>query len=283
MRLQAFALSLAALALAATPASARPLGQRGASIQDVATVLQAQGMSVSYSSNSHGQTIISQSGGVNFDIWFMDCSGNSCRSFEMGACFSMDPAVSLDRINGWNLEQRYSRAYRTTTPGEVCIASDALVAHGSTEQIGAHISEFTRQLGGFASYIGFNVSSSGGAGSSSSSSSSSAMTPDDVIRALRDTPNADYGPFNRNIAAVMTAAYDSNNSGMIDTGAEVDRIPCSVLRALQARLQQHRGATLGVTLGFAPGYGYVGHVVGFNESVRERTYVRLDSCGMGAQ
>jgi len=141
------------LFLAAPQADARPLGANGATLEEVGAALRARGLPVAYGSNSTGETIQSSSGGINFDIWFFNCRGARCASFEAGACFTMR-SLSQETVGTFNRDRRLGRAYFADN-GDVCLASDMLAAHGSTEQLEVYVDEWTALLAQFVTDIGF--------------------------------------------------------------------------------------------------------------------------------
>jgi hypothetical protein len=110
--------------------------------------------------------------------------------------------------------------------------------------------------------------------------SSSASTVSSRIRAVT---SSDWSVFHDALSAIMTGAYDANGSGEIDTSAEVSSVPCDVARALNASLVGFHDSgdiSMRPIYGFAEGYGWVGHTIGYAESVRSAADRHFAGCGI---
>ncbi len=49
--------------------------------------------------------------GLRAQLFPIDCREGRCTSLMLTASFALNDAVSLERINAWNRERRFSRAY----------------------------------------------------------------------------------------------------------------------------------------------------------------------------
>ncbi|HEX9950917.1 MAG TPA: hypothetical protein VGB53_04055 [Rubricoccaceae bacterium] len=80
------------------------------------------------------------------------------------------------------------------------------------------------------------------------------------------------------VREILTARYDRNRSGTLDTAAEVDGVACEAWEAMQDAVP------LGVRdiYGFTDGYGWVGTSLGFAEAQRARAYTAATRCLPGA-
>ena len=108
-------LAATALALAVSaPALARAFPQDGLKAEDIVDWLQRQHLEAQLDEPKAGAvaTVIrSQVDGAPFAIYLYDCRKDRCASLQYAASFSNTSALSLARINAWNRQSRYIRAY----------------------------------------------------------------------------------------------------------------------------------------------------------------------------
>lgn len=78
----------------------------------VARTLQGMGYRAEMTKDDSGDPLIkSSSGGSNFAIFFFGCTKNvDCRTIQFFAGYT-DRKPSLERINEWNMNKRFGRAY----------------------------------------------------------------------------------------------------------------------------------------------------------------------------
>ncbi len=78
----------------------------------VARTLQDMGYKAEMTKDDSGDPLIkSSSGGSNFAIFFFGCTKNvDCRTVQFFAGYT-DRKPSLERINEWNMNKRFGRAY----------------------------------------------------------------------------------------------------------------------------------------------------------------------------
>ncbi|MBL8787966.1 MAG: hypothetical protein JNJ59_23935 [Deltaproteobacteria bacterium] len=82
------------------------------------------------------------------------------------------------------------------------------------------------------------------------------------------------------VADILVASFDQNRSGLIDAPIEVVAVPCEVWVALDRAIQAERGAGLLALYGFAPGYIWVGQMLGVSEDQRDRSTDLMVDCGL---
>ena len=78
---------------------------------------------------------------------------------------------------------------------------------------------------------------------------------------------------------VLIAFYDTNGSGLINTKAELNKIPCGVWGAMDAGVKQRFQYGLRPIYGFEDGYSWIGSVLGFHDSMRKHGDKALQTCG----
>jgi Putative bacterial sensory transduction regulator len=100
-----------ALCLSSTPAVARDIPDGGLTLEQVAAWLQAAGYKAEIQTEGGKRNIYSGAEGNAFHISQYDCKGDVCGSLQFWVGFDTKGAFSTDRINTWNRENRWLRAY----------------------------------------------------------------------------------------------------------------------------------------------------------------------------
>jgi len=94
-------------------------------------------------------------GGLRALLFLTDCRGGRCGSLQLFAGFSMRNPPTLERINAWNREKRFSRAY-LDEDGDPALESELDLEGGVTRQaIISFLETFEISLSRFATWIGF--------------------------------------------------------------------------------------------------------------------------------
>lgn len=101
----------AALALTFSSAPARDIPDGGLTLEQIASWLQAAGYKAEIKTEDGKRNIYSSSDGWNFHISQYDCKGAVCGSFQFWVGFDTKGAFNAQRINKWNKENRWIRAY----------------------------------------------------------------------------------------------------------------------------------------------------------------------------
>lgn len=107
----ALALGTAAL-LSAAPARAELIN--AANPQTIKAVVESQGWPATIVANPGDDPYIeSGRNGLKFLVLFMNCEeGKQCKTLQYYMGFSDAKDVTLDRLNQWNKEKRFARAYK---------------------------------------------------------------------------------------------------------------------------------------------------------------------------
>lgn len=100
-------------ACAANGAAAKDIPAGGLTVQEVAAWLKAKGYRADLEQTDEGEKYVASAAeGVNFEIYMYDCKGAArCTSLQFHIGFGMESDLSVDRINSWNRENRYVKAY----------------------------------------------------------------------------------------------------------------------------------------------------------------------------
>jgi hypothetical protein len=94
-------------------------------------------------------------GGLRALLFLTDCNGGRCGSLQLFAGFKMGKPPTLERINAWNREKRFSRAY-LDKDGDPVLESELDLEGGVTRQaIISFLETFEISLSRFATWIGF--------------------------------------------------------------------------------------------------------------------------------
>ncbi len=104
----------AALALSffSMPAVARDIPNGGLTLEQIAGWLQAAGYKAEIRTEPDGKrNIYSGAEGGGFHVSQYDCKGNICGSLQFWVGFDTKGAFTADRINNWNRDNRWVRAY----------------------------------------------------------------------------------------------------------------------------------------------------------------------------
>uniref|UniRef100_A0A831XFY5 YbjN domain-containing protein n=1 Tax=Thermus islandicus TaxID=540988 RepID=A0A831XFY5_9DEIN len=104
----------------------------------------------------HTKVIKSHQQPLGAVLYLLDCQEGRCESLQLYAGFSMEKPTTLERINAWNWEHRFSRAY-LDADGDPALEADldlsGEVAEGA---IRAFLDLFEKSLRAFAAWIGFD-------------------------------------------------------------------------------------------------------------------------------
>jgi hypothetical protein len=140
---------------AAQGAAAAPLTDGGVTAQEVAAVLQAKGYRAEIGKDNDGDPKVhSGAQGVGFDIYFYGChKGPRCSSIQFTAGFHVEGGMTLERINQWNRNNRFGRAYLDDV-NDPFIEMDLDVEHGFTsEAVDNNVDTWDAVLGAFVRVV----------------------------------------------------------------------------------------------------------------------------------
>lgn len=142
--------------VAAAPASAAPIPNGGITVREMATFLQGKGYKAEIKSGSTGQYLSSAGAGVNFDVYFYDCTSGRCASVQFEAGFDLTNGITAAKINEWNRDKRYMKAY-VDSGNDPHVSYDVNTSPGRTyEGLADDFGVWTGTLPTFASFIGWN-------------------------------------------------------------------------------------------------------------------------------
>ena len=145
-----------AIAVSGGAAQARVLPSGGVTAQEVASALQSKGFKASIGTDDAGDPMVSSAlDGSTFKVLFYDCKSGRCTSFEFSAGFDLDKGLSLAKINMWNREYRFGRAWLDDEM-DPYIQYDVDVEVGATtESIDNVIARWESLVPDFKKYIDF--------------------------------------------------------------------------------------------------------------------------------
>lgn len=114
-------------------AQARPINDKGMTIEEVSAWVKAAGYEPKIEKTADGESYITTKtkGGVNFDVDLYDCEAGRCRAVQFTASFDLKSPLPLAKANDWNRTKRYVRLY-VNKDGDPVFQYDANVAPGGT-------------------------------------------------------------------------------------------------------------------------------------------------------
>ncbi len=136
-------------------AAAREIPSAGLTAQEVVAWLQAGGYRASLETDKDGaQHVASGAEGYSFDLYLLDCKAGRCGSLQFAAGFNLDAPPATDRINEWNREHRWARAYLAKDKS-LWAEYDIDIAPGGTyELLDDELSTWAKVLSAFGAMFG---------------------------------------------------------------------------------------------------------------------------------
>lgn len=149
--------AVAALALVmAGPALAQPIPEGGATAEEIAGWLRAQGLDAAVREDATGPQVASGANGVSWDLVGYDCQAGRCASWQFSAGFLI-PDTPEGAVERWNQERRYLKAFAVQRPEGLAVVAqyDVLLAPGLTwEGMTEHMRLFASVAPLFAAEMG---------------------------------------------------------------------------------------------------------------------------------
>ncbi len=157
MKRTLFAAALFAAISTMSTAHAGQIRDGGITADEVAQVLQAKGFKAEITKDSSGDPLIkSAADGTRYSILFYGCKHTArCSAIQFYAGFHLDKGMTTDKINDWNRENRFGRAYidKDRDPN---IEMDLDVEHGFlTEGLANNLDTWGAVVPAFKKFIGF--------------------------------------------------------------------------------------------------------------------------------
>jgi hypothetical protein len=149
----AVALAIAAPGAAQSIVSAEDPGE-------IAAVIQKLGFQAKLEKDGVGDPVIrSSAGGVEFTIYFYDCTNNRrCKSLHFTAGYDLPDGTTLAAVQQWNADKRFASAY-LDDENDPFLQMDINTDGGVTEQNFESSFELWQSLKGeFENHIGFHDS-----------------------------------------------------------------------------------------------------------------------------
>jgi len=146
------AAALLMVVFATAMAQARDLPEKGVTFDDMATWLRAQGSDAKVTTDSLGNKIVASDGG-GFNIYLFDCDSDRCGSVQFAAGFRTDGKIRLDRVNEWNRDKRWARAYLDKSKNLWVEADFDLVPGGTYELLNDELATWKKVLENFRGFF----------------------------------------------------------------------------------------------------------------------------------
>lgn len=149
-------LAAAAILAAGLPAvaAARPLPEGGVTPQEVVEALQGKGYRAQLTKDGAGDPMI-ESGldGSNFRVVFYTCEKGRCASIQFVWALDMPEGTTLEKINTWNRDKRFGRAYLDDEMDPFVEMDVDLERGGTTEAIANNLDTWASVLPAFKDFI----------------------------------------------------------------------------------------------------------------------------------
>ncbi len=124
--------TVAAAPATSLPASMHPIPEGGLTMEEVVAWLQSGGYSAKVVTADGGKRhIMTNAHGVPFDIFTPGCQSGRCASIELVVAFDRKGKFDVSRLNEWNSETPWCKAYYDTV-NDPCLDMDIALSPGGT-------------------------------------------------------------------------------------------------------------------------------------------------------
>ena len=101
-----------------------------------------------------------------------------------------------------------------------------------------------------------------------------------IADAIRLLPNGGSTDWDEEVKAILSTAFDGDDSGSIDATEEVTGIPCAVWAAIDKGVRVGWDDSVYAVYGFDPENTWVGYTLGFDESMRATSAAAISGCAL---
>jgi len=143
-----------ALALALTM-SAAAQNLTGADVDEILNAARGYGAATLTTQSNGDPQITGKTEGITYQIYFRNCTDNkNCEDLNFYLGF-LDVKPTLETINDWNLNKRFSRAY-LDQDRDACVEMDLDLVKGvSADYLDSQVGLWTLVVGQFATHVGY--------------------------------------------------------------------------------------------------------------------------------
>jgi hypothetical protein len=139
-------------------AQARPINDKGMTLEEVSAWVKASGYEPKIAKTSDGESYVTTKtkDGINFDVDLYDCEAGRCRALQFTVSFDLKAPLAPGKANDWNRTKRYLRMY-LDKDGDAVFQYDANVAPGGTfEALDDDLDVFIGFLPSIREHIGWD-------------------------------------------------------------------------------------------------------------------------------
>ena len=124
-------------------------------VDDILNAARGYGSATLTTQSNGDPQITGKTDGITYQIYFRNCTDNkNCEDLNFYLGF-LDVKPTLEVINDWNLNKRFSRAYLDQDQ-DACVEMDLDMVKGvSAEYLDSQIGLWTLVVGQFADHVGF--------------------------------------------------------------------------------------------------------------------------------
>lgn len=135
---------------APSPAAMHAIPYGGLTIEEVAAWLESEGYSVDFHTSESGKRhIVTKTQGSPLNIFLGDCKGERCASLELATGFGTHGQFDTSKINAWNYDNRWCRAYYDSDNDPWLRMNIDLSPGGTYEALSERFAIWNRTLGRF--------------------------------------------------------------------------------------------------------------------------------------
>lgn len=145
-----------AIALALTGTAMAQTLLTGADTDEILNAARGYGAATLTSQSNGDPQITGKIEGISYQIYFRNCTDNAdCEDLNFYVGF-LDLKPTLEAINDWNFNKRFSRAYLDQDE-DACVEMDLDLVKGVTaEYLDAQFGLWAMVVGQFADHVGYN-------------------------------------------------------------------------------------------------------------------------------
>ncbi len=148
-------LAAAGLCLALTATASAQTLLTGADVDEVLNAARGYGAATLTSQSNGDPQITGKINGITYQVYFKNCTDNAdCEDINFYLGF-LDLKPTLESINDWNLNKRFSRAYLDGDQ-DACVEMDLDLVRGVTaEYLDSQFGLWNMVLNQFAEHVGY--------------------------------------------------------------------------------------------------------------------------------
>lgn len=126
------------------------------SADDLRGILKAEKIEFKEEKDDEEKTMfVIKQGDYTTILYQYGAEGDKCTSLQLRCMFDTDDKeVDLDKVNAWNRDERYTKAYHNEDEGVIALEEDLNVAGGVSEDaVKKYVTEFLKEIPSFNEHM----------------------------------------------------------------------------------------------------------------------------------